>query len=316
MIRERIYSCFRKALPVAFKTSVWFLKIMLPVSFCVMLLSYFSILPYLSSFAAPLFTLIGLPGDAALVFVTSIFTNIYTVIALLATLDFTVRESIILAMMCLISHNFVVETLVLKKTGSSAVSMVVLRIAGSFVAAIGLNWLLPSMADKISFEPAMAMDFTATLLVWLKSSLILCVKIVLIISVLMVFQRLLEEFGVLKLLSVVFGPLMTLFGLPRAVAFLWLVGNTLGLAYGAAVMMDYAKSGRLTQKEADLLNYHLAISHSQLEDPLLFAVMGLPILWLIIPRVLLAVLVVWGRRMVYAIKEQREKGRVSDALNV
>lgn len=295
-IKERVLLCVQRALPVAMKTSVWFLKIMLPVSFCVMLLSYFNILPYISSFAAPLFTLIGLPGDAALVFITSIFTNIYTVIALLASIDFTVRESIILAMMCLISHNFVVETLVLKKTGSSAVAMVALRTIMSFVAAVLLNWTLPSMAGKLVYEPAVSLGFSDTLINWCIASLKLSVKIVIIISVLMIFQRLLEEFGVLKFLSALFGPLMTCFGLPRPVAFLWLVGNTLGLAYGSAVMMDYVASGKLTKKEADLLNYHLAISHSQLEDPLLFAVLGLPLLWLIIPRILLAVIVVWLRR--------------------
>ena len=68
---------------------------------------------------------------------------------------------------------------------------------------------------------------------------------------------------------------MQLLGLPRQVAFLWVVGNTLGLAYGSAVLVDYARQGKLTGTEADLLNYHLAISHSQLEDPLLFAVLGL-----------------------------------------
>lgn len=295
-VKKRVYGCVQQAMPVALKTSLWFLKIMLPVSFGVMLLSYFNILPYLSSFASPLFTLIGLPGDAALVFITSIFTNIYTVIALLATLDFTVRESIILAMMCLISHNFVVETLVLKKTGSSAVAMVLLRVVMSFVAALLLNWLLPSMSGRMMHEEAVTMGFTDTLINWCIGSLKLALKIVMIISVLMVFQRLLEEFGVLKFLSMIFGPLMTLFGLPRSVAFLWLVGNTLGLAYGSAIMMDYVGAGKLSRRDADLLNYHLAVSHSQLEDPLLFAVLGLPMLWLIIPRILLAVVVVWLRR--------------------
>ena len=72
---------------------------MLPVSFVVMLLTYFQVLPAVSAVVAPLFTRIGLPGDAALVFVTGIFTNIYTVIALLSNMDFTVREGILLAMM-------------------------------------------------------------------------------------------------------------------------------------------------------------------------------------------------------------------------
>lgn len=292
----RVWDCIKKVLPVAFKTSCWFLKIMLPVSFLVLLLSYFNILPYLSSFAAPLFTLLGLPGDAALVFVTSIFTNIYTVIALMSNLDFSIREGIILAMMCLISHNYLVETLVQKKTGTSAVAMIVLRFCCSFAAAAVLNLILPDFKARIAFQPAEEIGFVQTLTNWLQSSLILSLKVVLIITALMIVQRLLEEFGVLRWLSSLLGPVMGVMGLPRQVAFLWLVGNTLGLAYGSAVLMDYSRQGKLTERDADLLNYHLAISHSQLEDPLLFAVLGLPMLWLIIPRVILAIFVVWLKR--------------------
>ena len=298
----RFWKCVRKAVPVAMKTSMWFLKIMLPVSLFVTLLSYFNILPYISSFAAPLFTLIGLPGDAALVFVTSIFTNIYTVIALLATLDFSVRESLIMATMCLISHNFIVETLVLQKTGSSTRGMIFLRVAGSFEAAIVLNWILPEMGGQMMAETAVAMNLGDTLIHWLESSLMLCVKIVLMITGLMILQRVLEEFGVLKILSSMLSPLMRVFGLKPDVAFLWLVGNTVGLAYGSAIMLEYAKEGKLAHQEADLLNYHLAISHSQLEDPLLFVVMGLPIGWLIFPRVVLAIIVVWIRRGIYGLR--------------
>ena len=204
--------------------------------------------------------------------------------------------------MCLISHNFVVETIVLQKTGSSAVWMVILRIAGSFVAAIGLNWLLPEMNEKMMVKTAISFGFGETMLHWLESSVMLGLKIVLVISGLMILQRLLEEFGILKILSAMLSPLMRLFGLNPDVAFLWLVGNTVGLAYGSAIMMDYVKMGKLGHQETDLLNHHLAISHSQLEDPLLFAVMGLPVGWLILPRVVLAMIVVWVRRGIYLLQ--------------
>ena len=302
---QRISPCIKETLPVAFKTSLWFLKIMLPVSFAVMLLSWFNVLPYLSSFASPLFVELGLPGDAALVFVTSIFTNIYTVIALMANLDFTMREGLILAMMCMISHGLIVETLVQKKCGSSAWVMVVLRVSMSFVAAFLLNWLVPEMDGKMVNEPVALTGFKATLLHWLESSLLLSVKIVVIISLLMILQRLLKEFGVLKLLSKGLSPLMDFFGLSRPTAFLWLVGNTLGLAYGSAVLMEDARSGKISHREADLLNWHLAISHSLLEDPLLFAVIGLPWVWLVVPRMVLAALVVWGNRLWHAFRIEK-----------
>ena len=158
----------------------------------------------------------------------------------------------------------------LQKTGSSAVWMVILRVLGSFVAAIGLNWLLPEMSGKMMAETAVSLGFGKRCCIGWKSSVMLGLKIMLVISGLMILQRLLEEFGILKILSAMLSPLMRLFGLNPDVAFLWLVGNTVGLAYGSAIMMDYAKTGKLGHQEADLLNHHLAISHSQLEDPLLF----------------------------------------------
>ena len=286
MVKERIIGCIRKVWPVALKTSCWFLKIMLPVSFVVMLLTYFQVLPAVSAVVAPLFTRIGLPGDAALVFVTGIFTNIYTVIALLSNMDFTVREGILLAMMCLISHNYPVETLVQKKTGSAGWKMVLLRFTCSFIAAAVLNLILPEFAGRMIAQPSVDLGFRDTLFNWLQTSLWLSLKVVALITGLMILQRLLEEFGILKWISSLLGPGMQLLGLPRQ-----------GLAYGSAVLMDYARQGKLTGTEADLLNYHLAISHSQLEDPLLFAVLGLPVVWLIVPRILLAFIVVWLKRL-------------------
>lgn len=296
-LKERVFKCVHRALPVALKTSCWFLKIMLPVSFGVMLLSHFGILPYLSSFAAPLFGMLGLPGDAALVFVTSIFTNIYTVIALLSTLDFTLREGVILAVMCLISHGFFVEMLVQKKTGSSVLRMVILRLSMSFIAAAGLNLLMSRLPGVLSAASVQHPEFMETLWMWVKSSVLLCIKIFAIVVSLMVVQRLLEEFGILNILSRLFTPLMSLFGLSGQVSFLWIVGNTVGLAYGSAIMMDYADSGKLDWRESDLLNHHLAVSHSELEDPLLFMAIGLPVFWLILPRLLLAIVAVWERRL-------------------
>ncbi|MBK3515737.1 hypothetical protein [Carboxylicivirga marina] len=75
------------------------------------------------------------------------------------------------------------------------------------------------------------------------------------------------------------------------------------MAYGSAVMLQKVEEGHLKPKECDLLNHHLAISHSQLEDPLLFVSLGYSMPVLIIPRVLFAIVVVWIRRIEYHIKD-------------
>jgi len=39
-------------------------------------------------------------------------------------------------------------------------------------------------------------------------------------------------------------------------------------------MIDQMKEGKVTRTEADLLNHHLAVSHSVIEDNLLFVALG------------------------------------------
>ena len=141
--KEKIKEAIRIALPKAYSTTKWLLSIMIPISFGVMILNYTGVLALISSYLAPTFELIGLPGESAFVLLTSIFTNIYTAIAVITSLEMQGRVVTILAVMCLVAHGFVIETAVLKKTGSSVVRMILLRVLGSFAIGAVLNWLLP-----------------------------------------------------------------------------------------------------------------------------------------------------------------------------
>ncbi len=91
--------------------------------------------------------------------------------------------------------------------------------------------------------------------------------------------------------------MLWLLGLPRNTAFLWIVANTLGLAYGAAVLIDETASGQITRQEAELLNRSIAICHSLLEDTLLFVAIGAWAFWISIPRMALAAAAVWTYRL-------------------
>ena len=129
-IIQRLKQSVTSAFPKGMKTAWWLIKIMVPVSFGVMLLDYFGILTLMAQYTGPVFRHIGLPGISAIVLVTSIFTNVYSVVAVLSMLQLPVREGIILATMCLVSHGFIIETAVMKRTGSSAIGMLLLRLIG------------------------------------------------------------------------------------------------------------------------------------------------------------------------------------------
>ncbi len=295
----------RAGLKPALKTGIWLLKITIPLSLVVTLLGYFGVVSYIADFLNPVFRLMGLPGEASLVFITSIFLNIYSVIAVMAQLPLTVREITILAVMCLIAHNLIVETTVQAKTGSKAWQIVLLRLSMAIFSAFLLNWILPSQMKGIvpALQVTISHNFIELMLGWVKSASLLTLKIVILVTLLMVLQEILKEFGVIKLLSKIFSPLLKLFGLPQSTSFLWIVANILGLAYGSAVMVAEVNNGTVTKQDADLLNYHIAISHSNLEDLFLFVAIGAPAMWILFPRLAIAAMAVWGRRWALSRKK-------------
>lgn len=294
-IPDRLNIVVKDGLKAGLKSCIFLLKIIVPVSLAVSLLNFSGVLPWLAQFLQPMMGLLGLRGEAALVFVSSILLNNYSAIAVIQTLEFTGREVSIMAVMCLIAHNMIVETAVMKKAGSSVLKMVTLRIGMAITAAFILNLIMPATIE-LAYQTTVAAaetSFLPFLLNWLLDTGLLVLKIVIFVFGLMLLQRALDEFRITHMLSRFFAPLMRVFGLSKDSSLLWIVINTLGYAYGAAVIMDQVQGGGMKKQDADLFNHHAAVSHSLLEDTLLWLAMGVSILWLVPPRLILALVVVW-----------------------
>ncbi|MFY9153833.1 MAG: nucleoside recognition domain-containing protein [Prolixibacteraceae bacterium] len=305
---QRLIKCVKISLPQGTKTAIWLLKLTIPVSFAVFLLDFFGILNVIAGWVAPLFKLIGLSGQASIVLITSFFTNIYSVIAVMTTLGTGHREGTILAVMCLISHALIVETAIQKRTGSVPWRMIVTRLAASFIAAWFLNLILPIEESVQNIHLVnTTKDFSLAISSWISGMTVTTLKIIVLVNVLLILQRILHEFGLIKWILMPFTPLLRIMGLPANTGFLWMVAYTLGLSYGGAIMISESEEGKLNREDADLLNHHIAISHSQLEDPLLFVSIGYNYGILIFPRILLSILFVWIRRVEIQIRNRKAK---------
>ncbi|MEI6695136.1 MAG: nucleoside recognition domain-containing protein [Bacteroidota bacterium] len=302
-----IKEILKTALPAAFKTVTWLLSLMIPISLLVTLLQYYGIISWAAELLNPLFHYLGLSGQCAFVFLTSIFLNIYSAIAVISTLSLSMREICIVALMCLISHNMIIETIIQSKTGSSGLKMVFIRLSSSIIAALALNYLLPPDALK-SITPTLALNQASSLWTvieeWGVKMFFLAIKVILFVSALMILQQILEKSGIIKIISRLFTPLLKVMGLPVKTSFLWIVANVLGLAYGSAIMIDELEKGKISKEENNLLNHHVAVSHSLLEDTLLFMTIGVSAFWITIPRIILAIAVVWIYRMWKMMKNQ------------
>ena len=302
--KDKILGCIKSVLPSTTKTCIWLLKITVGVSFAIMFLKYFGILPWISEFLSPVFNIIGLPGEAALPFVTGYFVNVYAAISVAVSFDFDFRALTILGTMVLSAHNMITETAVQKKTGTSAVRIVVIRTVSAFTLAFFLNKILPGSAvAALQGSVVEDVEFMVLFREWLVSTAGVVCKMTVLIYSLAILQKILSEYGVIRWISKFLKYPLALFGLPARTSFLWIVANTLGLAYGAAVMIEEVEAGRVNARDVNLLNSHIAISHSNLEDLLLLTALGASWYVMLLSRWAGSFLLVWELRAEYYIKD-------------
>ena len=62
---------------------------------------------------------------------------------------------------------------------------------------------------------------------------------------------------------------------------------------------EQTEKGKITHTDVNLLNRHIAMSHSLLEDTLLFVALGVAAGWIIFPRLIMAFIVVWTYRLIF-----------------
>ena len=306
---SRFATCIKQAGPSAFKTIWWLTKIMVTLSFVILLLQYFGIIEWISYWLTPIFSHFGLPGEAALAYVSGYFVNCYSAIAVMTTLELSTRAATILSVMVLCSHNMIVETAVQHKTGSSVIKIVIVRTLSAFILGWVLNKIMPGGFESQAIESSIQdkLTFAVMLKQWTFRTTKNILTMALLVYLLTLLQKILTEFGIIQYISRFLKPVMIFFGLSPRCAFLWLVSNTLGLAYGAGIMIEEAEKGETTKEENDLLNMHIGISHSNLEDLLLFTAAGGAYLWMLLSRWGMSLIWVWFFRVAETLSHRDTK---------
>jgi len=90
----------------------------------------------------------------------------------------------------------------------------------------------------------------------------------------MLVMELAKDLNILDRLAQMLSPLLKPFRISRAGTFPLVVGLFLGLAYGAGIIIDAAKEGRLPWRDLFLINLFLIICHAIVEDTALFMAIG------------------------------------------
>jgi hypothetical protein len=275
---------------------IWLLKILVPISFLTVLLDYSGLIQRMDFLLAPVMKLISLPAAAAIPLLAGLLTGIYGGIAAMIVLPFSVNQMTLIAIFLLISHNLVQEGMVQGRSGLSPLKATSIRLAASIVTVLAVAQFMdlqPGAPMGVSIGPQVQKSLWEVIQNWGISTFFLSFKIFLIVMALMIALCLMKAFDIIPSLVKILKPFLKIMGLNERVGLLWLTAVVFGIAYGAAVIVEEAKEGSFSADELERLHISIGINHSMVEDPTLFASLGLSIFWLWVPRVITAIVAVY-----------------------
>ncbi len=265
----------------AIQSSLIIFKIMIPVSIVVKILKETGMIEVIGKLFAPLMILVGLPGDMGIVWFSGMATNLYGGIlaffSLSSRTELSVAQITTLTTMMLLAHSFPVELQVAGKSGVKKRTIFLVRFFGGLIIGTMLSLIYKATGtlqniSKISWSPKANQE--ETIIQWLLSEMRYYLVVFLIILGLMALMKILKKLGIVEWMSTFFMPFFSIVGIGRSVIPLTIIGMTLGIAYGGALIISEAKKGMIAPKDLFFSMIFLSLCHSIIEDTLLMLSLG------------------------------------------
>ena len=256
-------------------------KILIPISILIKILQETGGINYVSNFFDPLMQLMGLPGEMGIVWASAIFGNLYggllAFYSLQSTVSLTVAQVTILMTALLIAHSFLMEVVVVYKAGLKWIPIVLFRLGMAVVVGIFLNFFYS--ATNLLQEPAsqiMALSAPAdqSITAWIINELKNYTSIALIILALITVLEILKRIGLIAKLNKLLEPVLNFIGMTSKIVPLTIIGLTLGLAYGGALIIDETRATSISKKDIFYSLLLMSLFHSIIEDTMLVASAG------------------------------------------
>ncbi len=269
---------------LGFSAWIFVVKLTIPALILTRLLLVFDLIPYVAAVFRPLMNLVGLPPEAALVWVTAMLANLFAAAAVYLSLievmePLTVVQITILGSMIGIAHNLIVEGQVCRGVGLSFARVTVFRILAAL--AYGFLIYIFSIASGWGGEPAVMLkaleavtETVPTWGEWFISSVKQLVLILLVIQAMMILMALVKFFNLTKLIMVFLGPPLRLMGIGDSASMVTIIGLVLGLSYSGGIIIAENRAGRILPKDIFGAMMLIAIFHSVIEDSLVIWTMG------------------------------------------
>ncbi len=297
----------RSLITESYRTWYELLKIMVPIIIGVKIVAELDLLKYLATGLEPLMHLMGLPGIMGLVWATAMLNTVYSAMIVFVSIpesfELTVAQVTVLSTAILMAHALPIELRIVQKAGTRLIFQGIFRVACALVLGIILNlfyeWTgLLQGANTVIWRPEPQPD---GLIYWFIAQLKNLGAIFLIILVLMSVLRFLDYIRATELFIRLLSPLLRAMGIGREAATITIVGLTMGLAFGGALIIKESRSGRIQKKDVFFSLSLMGIAHSLVEDTLLMMLLGAHVSGILLARLTFSIITIFIMVRVWAL---------------
>jgi hypothetical protein len=308
--RTKLRTGFFTGIKTGWRSFVWMCEIVIPVSLAFTLLQWTSWLSRIDFILNPLMSVLNLPSAAALPIISGMLINIYAVVAILAVIPFTVEQMTLIAIFALIAHNLIMEGIIQHRSGVNVLKATLVRLAAAILTVFIVSQFFGDTRQPIimSSEIATHLPLLETLKNWAIDTGVLLGKILGIIMFIMIVLEVSRVMGWIDRVLRAFQPMMRVLGLSSRTTMMFVPGIIFGLLYGGAVIVEESKKSNLSREEVEYLHISLGINHSMIEDPALFAMLGINLFWLWVPRLIMAVIAIQAYRGIRFLSSKMKRG--------
>ena len=292
---NKVKELTRSSLEITYELFV----IMIPTLIIVKILDELGFVEILNKFFAPLMFLLGLPEAISLVFTTSMLTSPYAGLivfsGLPADMSFTAAQASVLGLLILFTHSLPIEVIICRKAGVRARAMIFIRLGLGVLSCYLLN---------LFFQLTGYMNYPATILLpslesapdlfsWALSQLKGLGMIFIIIIALVILLDFLKYIGVERLIEKALKPFLNFLGVGEKASTIAVVGVTLGIGFGAGLLIKEVKTGKLHYKDVFGVLVLVGMLHSIIEDTAVVSLIGSNIIITLFLRAVLTLCIVY-----------------------
>ena len=273
--------------------------IMIPTLIVVKILDELGFVEILNNFCAPLMFLLGLPEAISLVFTTSMLTSPYAGLivfsGLPADMPFTAAQASVLGLLILFTHSLPIEVIICRKAGVRARAMIFIRLGLGILSCYLLN-LFFQVTGYMNYPATIllpSLESAPDLLSWGLSQLKGLGMIFIIIIALVIILDFLKYIGVERLIEKALKPFLNFLGVGEKASTIAVVGVTLGIGFGAGLLIKEVKTGKLHYKDVFGVLVLVGMLHSIIEDTAVVSLIGSNIIITLFLRAVLTLCIVY-----------------------